>query len=143
MPSHPFAAMFFRACSSLVRHASTARRPLAARALSARPLCTPAAAAPAAAAETVSITFIEDDEEIVVDAELGKSLLEVAHANEIDLEGAPEPRVLAPAPDILRFFPRANPPDFCAHPTACAHCRCLRRLARVLNMPPDPREGRV
>ena len=39
-------------------------------------------------AETVKITFIEDGEEIEVDAEIGKSLLEVAHANEIDLEGA-------------------------------------------------------
>ena len=34
------------------------------------------------------MTFIEDGEEVQVDAEIGKSLLEVAHANEIDLEGA-------------------------------------------------------
>lgn len=39
-------------------------------------------------AETVKITFIEEGEEVEVDAEIGKSLLEVAHANEIDLEGA-------------------------------------------------------
>ena len=39
-------------------------------------------------AETVSMTFIEDGEEVQVSAEIGKSLLEVAHANEIDLEGA-------------------------------------------------------
>jgi ferredoxin len=39
-------------------------------------------------AETVKITLIEEGEEVEVDAEIGKSLLEVAHANEIDLEGA-------------------------------------------------------
>ena len=65
--------------------ASAARGPLLARATAARrPLCTPSAAA-----ETVSMTFIDEDgEEVEVQAEVGKSLLEVAHANEIDLEGA-------------------------------------------------------
>lgn len=40
------------------------------------------------ALSTVPITFVEDGEEITVDAEVGKTLLEVAHANDIDLEGA-------------------------------------------------------
>ena len=38
--------------------------------------------------DSVRITFVEADEEIVVDAEIGKTILEVAHANDIDLEGA-------------------------------------------------------
>ena len=37
------------------------------------------------------MTFVEDGEEVQVEAEIGKSLLEVAHANEIDLEGARAP----------------------------------------------------
>ncbi len=37
---------------------------------------------------TVSITFIDPDgEEKVVDAEIGKHLLDVAHDNNIELEG--------------------------------------------------------
>ena len=41
---------------------------------------------------TVSITFIEDGEEIQVEAQVGKTILEVAHANEIDLEGTKKNR---------------------------------------------------
>ena len=37
---------------------------------------------------SVKVTFIEEGEEVVVDAEVGKTLLEVAHANDIELEGA-------------------------------------------------------
>ena len=39
---------------------------------------------------TIKLTFVEEanDEEKVVDAEIGKSILEVAHDNDIDLEGA-------------------------------------------------------
>ena len=50
------------------------------------------------------MTFIEDGEEIEVQAELGKSLLEVAHANEIDLEGerARQSNVTAPFIDFFR-----------------------------------------
>ena len=50
------------------------------------------------------MTFIEDGEEIEVQAELGKSLLEVAHANEIDLEGARarQSNVAAPFIDFFR-----------------------------------------
>ena len=75
--------MFVRSLRLLTSHAPPARalRALAARssrasALAQRPLC------------TVPITFVEDGEEIEVDAEIGKTLLEVAHDNDIDLEGA-------------------------------------------------------
>ena len=56
--------------------------PFAARApLLRRSLCS--------AADSVPMTFIDEEgEEVQVEAEVGKSLLEVAHANEIDLEGA-------------------------------------------------------
>ena len=37
---------------------------------------------------TIKMTFIEEGEEVEIDAEVGKSILEVAHANEIELEGA-------------------------------------------------------
>ena len=37
---------------------------------------------------TIKMTFIEEGEEIEIDAEVGKTILEVAHDNEIDLEGA-------------------------------------------------------
>ena len=36
----------------------------------------------------MTLTFIEEGEEVEVEAEVGKSLLEVAHENEIELEGA-------------------------------------------------------
>jgi ferredoxin len=40
-----------------------------------------------AAGEKVSFVFIEDGEEVPVTAPVGKTLLEVAHDNEVDLEG--------------------------------------------------------
>lgn len=40
--------------------------------------------------EKIKIIFIENDKEIAVDASIGLSLLEVAHENNIDLEGACE-----------------------------------------------------
>ena len=40
--------------------------------------------------EKIKIIFIENDKEIQVDASIGLSLLEVAHENNIDLEGACE-----------------------------------------------------
>lgn len=40
--------------------------------------------------EKIKIIFIENDKEIEVEASIGLSLLEVAHENNIDLEGACE-----------------------------------------------------
>lgn len=40
--------------------------------------------------DKIKIIFIENDKEIEVDASIGLSLLEVAHENNIDLEGACE-----------------------------------------------------
>lgn len=42
------------------------------------------------AAETVKVIFVTDDSEKEVEALVGLSVLEVAHENEIDLEGACE-----------------------------------------------------
>jgi ferredoxin len=47
-----------------------------------------AASPPASSAELVSVTFVEHGQDVEVTAEPGKSLLEVAHENEIELEGA-------------------------------------------------------
>jgi ferredoxin len=79
-----FVASMRRVATQLPRHARPSLR--AQHAASSqyfarrRALCT--------STETVSLTFIEDGEEVMVDAEIGKTLLEVAHDNEIDLEGA-------------------------------------------------------
>jgi hypothetical protein len=51
------------------------------------PRVAPTARRLCSSAETVNITFIEDGEEVQVQAEIGKTLLEVAHENEVDLEG--------------------------------------------------------
>ena len=40
--------------------------------------------------EKVKVIFIENDKEIEVEAPVGLSILEVAHNNDIDLEGACE-----------------------------------------------------
>ena len=59
------------------------------RLLAARPLAPALCRGPLRSmSDSVRITFVEEDEEIVVDAEIGKTILEVAHANDIDLEGA-------------------------------------------------------
>ncbi len=42
------------------------------------------------AAETIKVIFIENDQEIMVETPIGLSILEVAHENGIDLEGACE-----------------------------------------------------
>merc|ERR1719352_361012 len=42
-------------------------------------------------AETITVTFVDKDgEEEVVEAQVGKNLLEIAHMNDIELEGACE-----------------------------------------------------
>jgi high-affinity K+ transport system ATPase subunit B len=41
--------------------------------------------------ERVRIIFVEDGEDIPVEAEVGKTLLEAAHSNDIDLEGEHAP----------------------------------------------------
>ena len=52
-------------------------------------------------AERVRIVFVEDGVQIPVEAEVGKTLLEAAHSNDIELEGeqspcAPNSEALAP-----------------------------------------------
>ena len=72
--------MLARAVRRLPAYAARRAPSLAPR--SARLLCS------AADEETVRITFIEEGEEVLVDAPIGQTLLEVAQANEVDLEGA-------------------------------------------------------
>ena len=85
-PRSPHPAV--RLAATMLRH--LARRPAAMRSLPAmRALCTPKdAPPPAEPAETVNFFFIEDGEEIPATAAVGTSLLEAAHENDVDLEGA-------------------------------------------------------
>ena len=70
-----------RAAPSIARASSWRLRPPALAGSRVRPLCAPAA-------ERITITFVEAGEDVVVEAQVGKSILEVAQENEIDLEGA-------------------------------------------------------
>ena len=74
--------MLRRAATATLRRTQLRpHRPVAALALPrVRPLCT--------AAEKVTLVFVEDGEEVEVEAEVGKTILEVAQEHEIDLEGA-------------------------------------------------------
>ena len=73
--------------SALLRAAVVSRTTAAAR--TARRFCaTKPAAAAEPAGEPVVLSFVEDGEEVAVTAAVGQTLLEVAHANDIDLEGA-------------------------------------------------------
>eukprot|EP00964_Phaeocystis_antarctica_P107499 scaffold72208_cov63-Phaeocystis_antarctica.AAC.2 len=104
----------------MLRH--LARRPAAMRSLPAmRALCTPKEAPPPAEpAETVNFFFIEDGEEIPATAAIGTSLLEAAHENDVDLEGA--------APRTPCRIDRAS------HRRAVCR-RSLRPFSGLLNMP--------
>ena len=73
--------------SALQRTAVASRTAAAAR--TARRFCaTKPAAAAEPAGEPVVLSFVEDGEEVAVTAAVGQTLLEVAHENDIDLEGA-------------------------------------------------------
>ena len=100
--------------------AAAPRTPFAARApLLRRSLCS--------AADSVPMTFIDEEgEEVQVEAEVGKSLLEVAHANEIDLEGA---RQLTRRHMI--FYARlSSPPPLRSHLPAAQVLATARSRAR-------------
>ena len=69
--------------AALVRRVVARARPVLRR-----PLCvTSQVKGPGKDAETISFTFVDDGEEVHVSASAGTTLLEAAHANEIDLEG--------------------------------------------------------
>ena len=68
--------------------------------------------------EKIKIIFIENDKEIEVDASIGLSLLEVAHENNIDLEGA------------------------CEGSLACATCHVIleEKIYNILDQPTEAEE---
>ncbi len=75
-----------RVCRGLLRSAAAAGRRAArriglSRVPSGRGFC-------AGSGEVVRFTFVEDGENIEVEGRVGQSLLEVAHDNEVELEGA-------------------------------------------------------
>ena len=59
------------------------------------------------------ITFISNEKEIVVDAPVGLSVLEIAHNNDIDLEGACEGSLACSTCHVIvdrEYFDRLEPP---------------------------------
>lgn len=60
--------------------------------------------------ETIAVTFVEKDEEKTIRVPLGQSLLEAAHQNNIELEGA---HLLRSACLTIN---RLQPPKFCNRP---------------------------
>ena len=99
-----------------------ARGPALRPSLLARALCTPVARA--LCTETVSFTFIEDGEEIPATAAVGRTLLEAAHDNDIDLEGARRP------PSSCHWAARLTTlcgcsAGACDHSLACSTCHII------------------
>jgi len=85
---------------------------------------TPHALAPAAK-KTISVTFVKPDgTKQTVKAPVGDSMLEVAHANKIDIEGAFFPPTLSAVSFPPVFHPQRPPP------------RRLRRGDGLLHVPP-------
>ena len=57
-------------------------------------------------AETITVTFVDKDgEEEVVEAQVGKNLLEIAHMNDIELEGACEGEFCSPQLSLSLSLP--------------------------------------
>ena len=118
-------------------------------------------------AETITVTFVDKDgEEEVVEAQVGKNLLEIAHMNDIELEGACEGEFCSP--QVSLSLSLSLPPSLCRDetttralqrhrhrglthppplsPSARARvcvcvCVCASRLACVLHVPRDRRGG--
>lgn len=87
-------------------------------ALRLRGLCTPA--------ETVSFVFVEDGEEIPATASVGRSLLEAAHDNDVDLEGAAPTAhacVTLSGPRVSSLT--AVRAGACDHSLACSTCHVI------------------
>lgn len=60
------------------------------------------------------IFVVEDGKEIIIDAPLGLSILEIAHQNNIDLEGACEGSLACATCHVIveeGFYDRLNPPS--------------------------------
>ena len=86
-----------------------------------RALCTPKdAPPPAEPAETVNFFFIEDGEEIPATAAIGTSLLEAAHENDVDLEGAAHS--VASTARLIAVLCAAGA---CDHSLACSTCHVV------------------
>ena len=116
-------------------------------------------------AETITVTFVDKDgEEEVVEAQVGKNLLEIAHMNDIELEGACEGEFCSPQVSLSLSLPPSlcrdetttralqrhrhrgltHPPPLSpsARARACVCvCVCASRLACVLHVPRDYRGG--
>ena len=119
-----------------------------------------AAAAPADSPETVSIVYVEaDGTERAVEAEVGMNLMDVAHANNVELEGTCEKMQQSRKPRRMKYMPKS----LCLvsrgcllHNSLLLNCdnrpcffsfwignRRVRRGARVQHLSPDLPPGRV
>ena len=88
-PHNKMLARHAARCSAQLRSSALLPSRTAAAARTARRFCaTKPAAAAEPAGEPVVLSFVEDGEEVAVTAAVGQTLLEVAHENDIDLEGA-------------------------------------------------------
>jgi len=85
------------------------------------------------AAEAIKVTFVKPSgEKVTVSAPIGDSMLEVAHANKIDIEGAPLPRPTRGIPPLsskAREHPlparSSHPAGACGGETACSTCHII------------------
>ena len=93
-----------------------------------RALCTPKEAPPPAEpAETVNFFFIEDGEEIPATAAIGTSLLEAAHENDVDLEGAAHTHTLSHRPRVSTWRCVSQEPATILWPAQHATSYCSRK----------------
>jgi hypothetical protein len=99
--------------------------------------------AAAAKAKAIKVTFVKPNgERVVVDAPIGDSMLEVAHANKIEIEGphsaSTQSATAETSGDGVRRFTR----DICGASNETG-CRRLRRGDSVLHVPHYLSRGRV
>ena len=84
-------------------------------------------------AETITVTFVDKDgEEEVVEAQVGKNLLEIAHMNDIELEGACEGEFFSP--QLSLSLSVSLPPSLCRDETTTRALQSHRH--RGLTHPP-------
>lgn len=165
----PLGCVALRASAHAQRH--DAQHRTRARAAPARWLAQPAAGAGSEQQEqTVKMTFVDvDGEEKEVDARVGDSLLDVAHENEIEIEGTHPCALLTPQHrmtrssrllwlpcvpalrcDVLRCalralvqhrsYSRRTAPGACGGEVACSTCHVIVEPSAFSKLPPASEE---
>ena len=93
----------------------------------------------ARSARALHVVFVSDEtkDEMRVECEAGEDLLEIAHANDIDIEGARECTGRCRTPmhwDCLRLLPSVHNADAPSLPTSSFVYRGRRRMRRRVRM---------